>query len=99
MITSIYIGITAAVISWSFVCLLCDTGEIFGRFPVWLEGLGRSNVFFKILTCERCLAGQLALWVYPAYTLQCYNLWGHIFAANLAVLIAAFITFIFNKLE
>lgn len=99
MIISLFIGASSAVVAWSFVCILCEPGEILGRFPVWLEGLGRSNIFFKILTCERCLAGQLAFWIYPAYTLDGYNLWGHIFAASLSVLLAYFITLLSNKLE
>jgi len=98
MIEVIFLGVGAAVIGWVFVCILCEPGEIFGAFPVWLEKYA-PKFFFNLLTCEKCTAGQLAFWSYLAYFYDNYDLFGHLFASSLAIFTAYFITLIYYKLS
>ena len=99
MLSALFVGLASAVIAWVFVCILCEPGEVFGRFPVWLEKKAGKSFIFDLLTCEKCTAGQLALCTYPFYIWPSYNAYFHILTISIAILTANFITLISNKIE
>lgn len=70
-VVSILIAITAFVYSY----VLVQPGEIFAKIFLKLDlffksderraqGLGVHWLFKMIMWCEKCVAGQLALWIY-----------------------------------
>lgn len=99
MSIAFFIGFGCAVMAWTFVCILCEPGEIFGKLPVMLEKAGKKSIVFQVLTCEKCLSGQLALWMYPAHQFHQYDVFNHLFVTCFAILCAYFVTLLANKLE
>lgn len=102
MIDCIEIGISCAVVGFTFVYILCDVGEIFGQLPPFIEskfGNYSQSQITRLFLCPKCFSGQLALWVYPVLQYQFYNLFAHILTISIAILTAYFTTLIANKLN
>lgn len=75
-------GILFGILGWVHVMILAQDGMIFGwiwrpRFPIWLSKITRS--------CEYCVAGQIALWLWPARTYMDYNVVDHILVIGLSI--------------
>lgn len=63
--------IVVAVFAYTWTALLTQPGDIFERLPALVS---RWPILLKVLfQCERCFAGQLALWSYPALFLDSYS--------------------------
>lgn len=52
-----------------------------------------------ILTCEKCVAGQIAFWLYPIASKATYSLSGHLAAICTAILIAQTLPFVWKKIK
>ena len=92
MITPIHTAILAAPISVLYAVVLAGEDTPLNRWFRWLERMAdhkgwRSWIAKPLGACERCFAGQLALWVsvseHPTAILQ------HLASAAWAVLFAA----------
>lgn len=79
LLGAVLIAITAFVYSY----LLTQPGEFFGKaygFFNWLfmtdkriqKGKGIHPIFKMIMYCEKCVAGQLATWIFLSYTFDYY---------------------------
>lgn len=56
--------------------------------------------FYKpIWGCEKCFAGQLALWLYLRFNWQQYSLFYHLLTIALAITFAVIISFIINQIK
>lgn len=49
--------------------------------------------------CEKCFAGQLALWLYLRFHWQQYNLFYHLLTIAMAITFALIISFIVNQIK
>lgn len=102
-----FFGIACAIIS---VCTIV----VMAKEPIlnWWFRLGnfvgikvRSGMeverwFFRpIWGCEKCFAGQLALWLYLWFTFDDYNFFFHVLTICTAILSAVFISHLITKIE
>lgn len=56
--------IVVSVTAYTWTALLTQPGDIFERLP---SLVANHPLLLKVLfQCERCFAGQLSLWLYPA---------------------------------
>lgn len=61
IITAVFVAVVA--ITW--VTMLTDPGDIFDWFPRLVQRITKNEKINKVLhACERCFAGQFALWSY-----------------------------------
>jgi len=63
-----------------------------------------ANIIYKpLFKCEKCLAGQIALWYYLAqvfyYKVYQYNFFEHIYFIALTILITFFLAQFYKKVE
>lgn len=79
LLMSLLIAITAFVYSY----VLVQPGEIFAKLFLKLDlffnsdkracqGKGPHPLFKMIMRCEKCVAGQMAMWIYLAYNWHQY---------------------------
>jgi len=86
-----------ACFAFVWVAVLVQPGNIFSwlpplfkKFPEWFR-----HVAFN---CEKCLAGQLSFWIPLFLGYKSYDLFSHIYVVFLAIMFAAFIGRIYDKL-
>lgn len=65
------IGVLIAVFAFVYTNLLTDEKQIFNGLYNWLESrlidkkTGKTHwLFYVTIGCEKCVAGQLALWIF-----------------------------------
>ena len=79
---------------------LQEPGEILGFIPNWLPD---GSIFKKLITCSKCVAGQLAFWALllnGVYNLE--GLWYFLYSTTIIILsifFAMIITLIIDRLE
>jgi hypothetical protein len=74
-----------AVFSWVYVHILTDEGMILSWWYKLLSRINNPYILKPILTCEYCVAGQIALWGY--FFLGNYNFIQHIIFISLTILL------------
>lgn len=65
ILTDIYISLQFALVAWTIRHILMRPGMIFHRYFLWLDSMvGKNKEWLAkpLGYCDRCFAGQLALW-------------------------------------
>lgn len=113
MIATIFIAITAFTYSY----ILTQPNEIFGGLygklniifktdERMIKGLGLHPIFKMVMACEKCVSGQLSLWIYLfwnyenytfGFRLSIYNLIEHIFFVTTTIFLTTIIKSIYLK--
>jgi len=83
------LAILSAVLGFVYVDILSAPGMILA----WLQRLIDRTPLSHLFQCPYCLAGQIALWSYPAFYWHSYLLTNHF----LTIIIAIFTARIFVK--
>ena len=76
-----------SILAWTYVHILTTEGMIFEKIDKWTDG----KLIYKIIGCEYCLAGQLALWYFVYDRFHNYNLIDHILMTGLSIFIVELI--------
>ena len=87
-----------SVIAFVYSCILTDSGMIFSKpyelaiihLPVWLHK--------PLISCEKCVAGQIALWVYLFGMNVHYEWFTHLFLIMQSILNTAIIKTVYYKI-
>lgn len=85
---SLLIAITGFVYS----NLLTEEGHIFHGLKNFLKEHLPEYLYKPVIGCERCVTGQLALWVYLYFNYADYNFVNHIIFISLSIFLVAIIT-------
>lgn len=76
-----YIYLLIAILAWTYVRVLTADGMIFSRIDKWFDG----KWIYRIIGCEYCLAGQLALWYFLYNRFYSYDLIEHILMIGVTI--------------
>lgn len=113
MIATIFIAITAFTYSY----ILTGPNEIFGSLYGKLNDFFKTDLrrqsgksfhplFKMIMACEKCVSGQMALWIYLAwhyenylvsFRLGLYNFIEHVLFISTTIFLTTIIKFIYTK--
>ena len=80
LLLAFVIACTAVV----YTCILTEPGEIFASWKRFLDsklntpkracnGLGMHPLYKVLVYCEKCIAGQMALWIFLIYNFDYYQ--------------------------
>ena len=87
-------GFLIAVVAYVYVMILTDKDMILGWwYDLLVRYIKKPYILKPILLCEYCVAGQMALWVYPLIRWAHYNIVEHIVFICLSI----FFIEVFNK--
>lgn len=75
-----------AVTGYVFVFFLTQPGDILGKWHEFVVKHFPEYLQKPLATCEYCVTGQLALWIYPFYFIN-YFILDHIFFICLSILL------------
>lgn len=103
-------AITIAIIGVTWIRYLLDPDGLFNFFPNLLEqGLAFTKLSARLTDrlmwvftqCEKCFAGQLALWAYVVMAIQgqSYDVIEHIILICLSIFFAGFINTLLRSME
>lgn len=96
------LSIQIAVCAFVYVVLLTEPYYIFGDLYGYLEKRLPWYIFKPIMGCEKCVAGQLALWSYLYLNYREYDLnhaFEHIFFICLTIITTHTITLLMKWME
>lgn len=92
------LGLFFGLLGYSWIHYLTNPREILAGFWGWVlsRKVFSGKAAAKVLTCEKCLAGQFALWFTPLFWLGItpYSVRGHF----VSIVVAIFIAGTLNKL-
>jgi hypothetical protein len=104
---ALYLGLCCSIFSTVLLVILPNE-----RVANWWFVIGQkvgikvvNNVeverwFYRpIWGCEKCFAGQLALWLYIRYHWRHYNLLCHLLTIGSAIIFTVIISFIINQIQ
>ena len=104
------LGVLIAIFAFVYTNILTDSEMLLNGVYNWMDGLnnvatGKKHWLFMVLIhCERCVSGQVALWLYLYYNLTEYVfnfsfnlLFCHFFFITFTILCASIIKGIYNK--
>lgn len=74
-----------AVIAYVFL-LLTEDKMIFGWYGRLIERIKYDWLYYPMGGCEKCFAGQLALWYYLIKHFASYNLFNHVWFISAVIL-------------
>ncbi len=89
-------AIKIAIVSFVYSALLTEPNMILNKFYVALsmrfgylapQEKQKLWLFYPIIHCSKCVAGQVALWYYIAGRYDQYNAWDHIVFVAGAILL------------
>jgi len=76
-----------SILSWTYVHILTTEDMIFEKIDKWMDG----KFIHKIMGCEYCLAGQLALWYFVYDRWYTYDPIEHVLMVGLSIFIVKLI--------
>lgn len=91
------LSFTYAVCAFVWVAVLVVPGGFLDFLPPLLEK-APEKLMHVVFQCEKCLAGQLALWSFPAVVTLDYRVIDHILVVFGSIFVASFISKIYNRL-
>ena len=93
----ISISLLFAVSAFVWIAILVQPYGIFDFVPKVFQK-APERVSYVLFQCEKCFAGQLALWTYPLFFWEGYKFNEHILVILFSIFFAAFIGKIYNRL-
>ncbi len=93
-----------AVVAFVWIYCLVKSGEVLNFIPklYWkVFGTGKVSSWFGkfLFQCEKCLAGQIALWYYLYSSIGKYNAFDHFAIIIFSIFFAAFIGAFYKSLK
>lgn len=86
--------IVVSVAGYTFTALLFSPGEILDVVPAFFFRITKSVKLMHVFQCEKCFAGQLALWLYPVYFWHHYHIQYHL----IVIIFSIFTAHVIGKL-
>lgn len=84
-----------ATVAWVYVIRLTDEGMILEWWERLLTRVLKKEWILKpVVSCEYCVAGQMALWFYPLKYFDCYHVVDHV----VFICVTIFIVEIWNRI-
>lgn len=62
LLSALYLALAIGMIAYVYAVIMTDPDQIFEHFRKWAEAHLPSFLFMPLIGCEKCVAGQLALW-------------------------------------
>lgn len=99
------LGLLIAMAAYVYTNILTDVNQIFNGIYNWLdeklnsslEGGDKHWLFMVLIYCEKCVGGQMALWIYLYFNYKSYStdtiitLLQHVFFVTFTILSATVI--------
>jgi len=93
----IAVAFSYSVAAFVWVAVLVTPGGLLDFIPLWFAR-APEKVVHVLFQCEKCFAGQLALWTYPVLMWKSYQIFDHILVVLFSIFFAAFIGKIYSRL-
>lgn len=62
LIQALSLAFAIGLIAYVYAVIMTDPDQIFESFRKWAERVLPHWLFYPLIGCEKCVAGQLALW-------------------------------------
>lgn len=99
-INNFILDIFIAVFSITWCWILTADEMIFERLYLWLEKkIKVSWIFYPLIGCPKCNAGQVSFWLYLYLLWNDYNAITHILNVTMSIFIAWLLMKIYFKIE
>lgn len=106
-----FYSLLTAIAAFTYSYILTEPGEFFGKIHMWIsdyfkndqrmnEGQPLHPLYKMIIGCEKCVAGQIALWSFLAFNYDNYSIkaaFAHVLYVSLTIFLAAVIKGIYIK--
>jgi hypothetical protein len=85
----LFLSFPIAVIALVYSCILTDGGMILSKIHGYCVTHLSPSIHKPMLTCDKCVSGQLALWLF-IYLVKCdYNFFMHVYFIMQSILTTA----------